>query len=404
MTDFAAVEKLLSQERLPLAWVDLNVFDENVKRAAEIASSKNKKIRIATKSIRVPELIERVFQIQKNWPENLQVYQGLMCFTAEEALFLAESGLDNLLIAYPTVQTAELEAVARIQELGKSVSIVVDCDQHLRRLEEFFSNVKQSVRVILEIDCSLRWFGGAIHLGVRRSRIRNSAEFFGMVDAILQSSVVRLAGVMTYEAQVAGVGDRNPFKPLLQPLVGMVRKISRKKVSEIRQSVTAEFESRGMVPEILNGGGTGSLRWTIEDPLVNEVTVGSGLLCSHLFDYYSDSPFKPASFFGLQVVRSSDPGYVTCQGGGYLASGEIGIEKQPRVVWPLNASLIGMEGCGEVQTPLRVLEPWGLGRIAFFRHAKAGELAERFNEYLLVKDGHIESRVKTYRGMGRAFL
>jgi hypothetical protein len=39
-----------------------------------------------------------------------------------------------------------------------------------------------------------------------------------------------------------------------------------------------------------------------------------------------------------------------------------------------------------------------------FRHAKAGDLSEHFNDYLLVRGVAIESRAPSYRGLGRCFL
>jgi D-serine deaminase-like pyridoxal phosphate-dependent protein len=62
-----------------------------------------------------------------------------------------------------------------------------------------------------------------------------------------------------------------------------------------------------------------------------------------------------------------------------------------------------MEGAGEVQTPLEVPVDVPLGAPIFFRPAKSGELAERFNEYLLVRGDAIVERAPTYRGLGRAF-
>ena len=45
--------------------------------------------------------------------------------------------------------------------------------------------------------------------------------------------------------------------------------------------------------------------------------------------------------------------------------------------------------------------------LLLFLHARpdanASEIAERFNEYLLVRDGEIVERVKTYRGFGKCF-
>ena len=65
-----------------------------------------------------------------------------------------------------------------------------------------------------------------------------------------------------------------------------------------------------------------------------------------------------------------------------------------------------LEGAGEVQTPLVV--PKGktiaIGDPVFFRHAKAGELAEHFDEYLFVRGDRVVSRAKTYRGLGKCFL
>lgn len=59
-----------------------------------------------------------------------------------------------------------------------------------------------------------------------------------------------------------------------------------------------------------------------------------------------------------------------------------------------------------MQTPLHV--PPGLtldlGAPVFFRHAKAGELAEHFQEYLLIRGDRIEGRARTYRGAGQRFI
>ena len=108
----------------------------------------------------------------------------------------------------------------------------------------------------------------------------------------------------------------------------------------------------------------------------------------------------------LQVVRASDDGYVTCQGGGYVASGVPGWDKAPVPWWPDGAKLLSTEGVGEVQTPL-VVAPGtsiGLGDMVFFRHAKAGELCEHFNHLVLLERGQVVDEVPTYRGQGRSFL
>src|SRR5207244_2558454 len=125
-------------------------------------------------------------------------------------------------------------------------------------------------------------------------------------------------------------------------------------------------------------GGTGSLAWSAKDPSLTEVTAGSGFLDSLLFDYYRDLSLAPAALFALQVVRRPSPGIVTCHGGGYVASGAPGPDRLPRPWLPAGLELLGLEGAGEVQTPLRLRAGAAprLGDPVFFRHAKAGELAE----------------------------
>ena len=108
----------------------------------------------------------------------------------------------------------------------------------------------------------------------------------------------------------------------------------------------------------------------------------------------------------LQVVRKPADGFVTCLGGGLVASGAAGADRLPLPCWPEGLELLPLEGAGEVQTPLKGpgTAALSLGDPVFFRHAKAGELAEHFNEYLFVRGDHIVSRAPTYRGLGKAFL
>jgi D-serine deaminase-like pyridoxal phosphate-dependent protein len=142
---------------------------------------------------------------------------------------------------------------------------------------------------------------------------------------------------------------------------------------------------------------------------LTEVAAGSGFLCSHLFDGYRGLDLRPAAFFALRVARAPALRTFTCHGGGYSASGAAGPDRLPRPVLPRGLSLLGLEGAGEVQTPVifndaRDAVPIAVGDPIIFRHAKAGELAEHFDEYLLVRGERVEGRVPTYRGDGRCFI
>ena len=388
-------DRILREQRLPAVVVDLDAFDRNVAQAAAIVQGGGgaHTLRLATKSMRVPALIRRAL-------DHGAPYRGLMCLCAEEAAFLAGEGFDDLLVAYPTVAPRDLSLLKQLHEAGTLVLLVVDGRPGFEALSAAMDGVAQPFPAVLEVDMSLRIAG--THLGVRRSPLRVVEQVVNLFDT--SSPSARIIGVMGYEAQVAGLGDRNPFKRAMNPVIKGVRSASIRHVARLREAIAGALADRGL--ELFNGGGTGSLNIAIQEPWLTEVSAGSGFLCSHLFDYYSNIRFEPACFFALQAVRASDPGYVTCQGGGYIASGEPGWDKVPVPHHPPGTVLVRTEGCGEAQTPVK-LAPGvtvELGQPVVFRHAKAGELAERFHEYLLVSGDEIVERVPTYRGAGQCFI
>jgi D-serine deaminase-like pyridoxal phosphate-dependent protein len=154
----------------------------------------------------------------------------------------------------------------------------------------------------------------------------------------------------------------------------------------------------------VNGGGTGSLESTARDASVTELTAGSGLVGPTLFDAYRRFTPEPALLFALPVVRRPGPGVATLFAGGYVASGPGTPDRLPRPFLPAGLALTGGEGAGEVQTPVRgaaadQLQP---GDRVWLRHAKAGELAERFREYYVIHGDEVTA-VPTYRGEGQCF-
>ena len=182
------------------------------------------------------------------------------------------------------------------------------------------------------------------------------------------------------------------------------RDVARKR-REIAEALTAARPSHPRLQRRRHGFLASSAR----DEVLTEVTVGSGFLDSHLFDDYSDLSLRPAAFFALQVARRPNDRMVVCHGGGFVASGAHGRDRLPRPSLPEGLSLLPLEGAGEVQTPLEISDGsdasvLALGDAVFFRHAKAGELAEHFVEYLLVRGSSLEGRAPTYRGLGHCFL
>jgi D-serine deaminase-like pyridoxal phosphate-dependent protein len=395
-SDLAHVAAALAGGPLPAAAVDLDGFEANVDRLVAACRRAGKRLRVATKSIRCPALLERV---RARAGETLR---GLMTYSARETERLAGLGWRDLLLAYPTLGALDAAALARAGAAGALASAMVDDEAQLAPLAAAARAAGVTIPVAIDVDMSLRPLGGAVHVGVRRSPLHDPAAAVALARRIESTAGLRFHGVMGYEAQVAGLPDR-PGRPWMSLPVRAIKTLSRPLVAARRGEVVAALRAAGLAPAIVNGGGTGSVESTGADPSVDEVTIGSGFLAGHLFDAYDGPAPRPALLFALQVTRRPSADVVTCHMGGYVASGEPAPDRLPIPVHPRGLALLAMEGAGEVQTPLRV--PAGsrleLGDVVLFRPAKSGELAEHFDDYALVRAGRVEERVPTYRGLGR---
>lgn len=401
--DHDDIRRLLAGERLPVAWVDLDAFDRNLDRVLAMLRPRGTPLRVASKSLRVTALLRRVLE------RGGHLAQGILCYAVREAVFLSSQGFDDLLVAYPPAAQADFEDVARLTAEGRNVSVTCDDPQTLERIDAVGRKRGVRIRVVACVDMSLRLLGGAVHLGVRRSPLHAPGEVLDFCRRAAKLPGVSFHGLMGYEAQVAGLGDDNPFEPRMNAVKAIVRRVSARELAGRRREMVERLKEAGLAPAIVNGGGSGSLDTTTPDSGVTEVTAGSALLKSHLFDYYRSPHMRalePACFFALEVTRRPAEGIVTCLGGGYVASGPPGVDKVPRPFLPRGLQLLPAEMCGEVQTPLKVPSDVRLapGDPVVFRHAKAGELAERFREYLLVQNGRVVDRVPTYRGEGQCFF
>jgi len=387
-------------EAFPVAIVDLAALNSNVD--ALVAAAHPKPLRIATKSIRCPELVRRILE------RGGQRTHGLMTYTAAETAYLAEQGHDDLLLAYPTASAQDATLLARANR-SACARAVVDSTEHLALLDRAAQAEGTRVPVIVEMDLAYSPVS-PLYLGVRRSPLHTTADVVALVARIRDYAHLTFAGLMGYEAQIAGLPDAagasEPFGTGVAK--SAMKALSRRDVAQRRADVARALEQGGLYGDhpLFNGGGTGSLASSAREPALTELTAGSGFLDSHLFDGYRGLALTPAAYFALQVVRAPAPGIVTCHGGGFVASGSAGRDRLPLPSLPAGLGLLPLEGAGEVQTPLIVPAELtlGIGDPVFFRHAKAGELAEHVREYLLIEGDRVVARAPTYRGLGLCFL
>jgi D-serine deaminase-like pyridoxal phosphate-dependent protein len=392
------LEEIFAEVEAPFAFVDLDAMWANA--AAMLKRAAPKPIRVASKSIRCRALLEAILRREER-------FAGIMSYTLPETLWLAEQGFDDLLLAYPTADSGALgELALRSAASPEEAPIVmVDCVEHLDAIESVLGAGAPPIRLCIDVDAGWWGFGGRLKAGVKRSPVRSVEQAVTLAREIEGREQLRLAALMAYEGQVAGVGDRPPGRRLRGAVIRYMQRRSVGEIAERRAAIVAAIREFAELP-IVNGGGTGSLELTAAEEAVTEVAAGSGFYAPTLFDHYSRFTLTPAAAFALPVVRKPSRGIATALGGGYLASGSGDAARLPQPWLPPGLHLDAEEGAGEVQTPL-LGEPAGalaIGDRAYLRHAKAGELCERFDALHLVQGSEIVDVVPTYRGEGLTFL
>jgi D-serine deaminase-like pyridoxal phosphate-dependent protein len=390
-------EQAFAEVEAPFAFVDLDAMAANA--AEMLGRAGGKPIRVASKSLRCRALLERILRDPG--------FEGTMTFTLPETLWLAEQGFENLLLAYPTADTGALGELALRSAANPAGApiVMVDCTEHLDLIESVLGTGAAPVRVCIDLDAGWWALGGRLKVGPKRSPVHTVADAVALATEIERRPRFELAALMAYESQIAGVGDQPPGRRARGAAIRFMQRRSAAELAERRAAVVAAIREVVELP-IVNGGGSGSLELTAAEEAVTEVTAGSGFYAPALFDHYSRFSLTPAAGFALPIVRKPAPSVATALGGGYLASGSDDSARLPVPWLPDGLRLDAEEGAGEVQTPLLGLaaERLSIGDRAYLRHAKAGELCERFDLLHLVEGGEVVDAVPTYRGEGRSFL
>jgi D-serine deaminase-like pyridoxal phosphate-dependent protein len=386
----------LGDPATPMVVVDLDAFDANADDLVRRAGGTP--IRLASKSLRIPALIARALDHEG--------FAGVLGYSLREALWLVEQGMsDDVVLGYPTVDQGALRRLLGDARTLAAVTLMVDDPAHLDLVDKVRASVEAgagAVRVAIDVDAGLRL--GRSHVGPKRSPLHDPAEVLSFARHVVDRPGFELVGVMTYEGQVAGVPDDVPNQRAKSLVVRRLKAASMTQLADRRRAI-ARALGELVELEFWNGGGSGSIEATAADEAVTEVAAGSGLLVPTLFDHYPSFRPRPAAFYGLPVVRRPAEGIATVAGGGFVASGPAGKDRAPTPWAPPGLHLTGLEGAGEVQTPLTGPGVAGLaiGDWVWFRHAKSGELAEHTNSVHLVRGDAVVDTVPSYRGLGCAW-
>jgi len=263
---FSRLEKAIAGLEAPFAVIDEPALwanaDDLVRRAGGVP------IRVASKSVRVRGIVEGALAREG--------FAGVMSYSLAESTWLADSGIDDILVAYPTTNRKALHDLVADDKRRAAITLMIDSTESLDFIDGVLGASHRTIRVCIDVDSSLKI--GPVHLGVRRSPVHTAKEAGKLAAAVARRHGFNLVGVMFYDAQIAGLPDSSPA----------VRLVKARSAAELleRRTRVVDVVSTHTNLEIVNAGGTGSLEVTGADPAITELTAGSGLFSPTLFDGY----------------------------------------------------------------------------------------------------------------------
>ncbi|MFX0077442.1 MAG: alanine racemase, partial [Candidatus Hermodarchaeota archaeon] len=322
-SNYEELKDLVRDKKFPLAICDLDAFNQNLERVGKHLREKNKYLRLCTKSIRVPELVNKV--------EKENFVNGIFTYNSAEALFYAENyKTEDILLGYPTMSKVDAEELCQAAKVDAvRITVMVDDVKQIDLLNEIAAKNNVELGTLIEIDVADKLLGK--NVGVYRSPIREPEAAVNLARIISEKSNLSFRGIMGYEAQNASLGDD-------KLLYRFAKKRSRKHVNIWRENVVNALIEAGFQPEVVNGGGSGCYQETAEESSITEIGIGSLLFKSHIFDTINSlDDYLPSLFFVLQIVRKPEDAIATAFSGGYVSSGSV--RALPLAVIPKNLKI-----------------------------------------------------------------
>ncbi|RNC56877.1 amino acid aldolase [Trypanosoma cruzi] len=445
----------------PVVFVDNTNFEANVRAVVSLLLKNNKQVRLSTKGVRCPELLERAAALMEKYAVPCPEYDiispgrpfvsGLLTSTAAETLLWARRGtFSSLLLGQPILDALSADRYVEAMTLNFSSKVrclvVVDAVEQLELLWNAakawisdrgytrlgFDNAVESLQ--FELMVRIDFSGDSLKKCFWRSEEpqtlcspRQVTQFCGKVgefNAKLSKEKLPVGvqfvirGLWTYEnGQLSQMDIAPNVLPnaigctparwfLRYPLLQWYKQYVSRNLQMRCMSILQRLGYKKQVsPEDLltSGGSSVSLVYSAQDSTLAEVCMGAGLLCGHQLDCYVDSPFKPSLYFALSVTRVAPHRIVICSGFGHNLSGAI-------PVYPPQLQSINSHGADiddDLEVGVMVLDGTpeerliSIGDPIVFRPEYSSVLAELVDSFLLItEEGEVSAVMHTYRGEG----
>ena len=284
----AKVGMHLEEVDTPALLVDLDAFESNLDRMAKQTSRLGIQLRPHAKTHKCAAIAHQ---------QILRGAIGVCCQKVSEAEALVWTGVGNVLITNEVVDRHKLERLAAVAKRA-TLAVCVDHPDNVDSLGEVAARCDAHIDVLIELN-----------VGGDRCGVEPDESALFLMDRILSFRNLHFRGLQAYQGRAQHLRTYEERKRAIQQSTLVARR-------------TVElFSQRGILCDVIAGGGTGTYAFEMESGLYNELQPGSYIFMD--VDYRRNSnegrtnagEFRQSLFVYTQVMSVPGRNYAIVDAG-----------------------------------------------------------------------------------------
>ncbi len=228
----------------PALCLDIEALERNLKRMADFFAPLRAGLRPHFKTHKTPVLAHMQMKAGA---------VGITCAKLGEAEVLAQSGVQDILIANQIVTSGKIRRLVSLAGYT-GIMVAVDDKSNARDIDRAARGRGVRVRVLVEVD-----------VGMKRCGVSPDQAAVDLARDILKCESLQFEGIMGYEGHAVMIENPEDRKATAEKAMGLL-------------AHTSEILGQAGIPvKIVSGGGTGTYNITSRCPGITEVQAGSYL-------------------------------------------------------------------------------------------------------------------------------
>ena len=286
----------------PCLIIDMDNFDYNLKRMAELITPYSVSLRAHAKMHKSVDIARQQLAHGKA--------SGICCQKVSEAEVFARAGIPDILITNQVCDRVKIERLTGIASLGCRLSVCVDDKANIEALSAEAKKQHVHIYCLVELEC-----------GAGRCGVADAALVTELAKTIDAADNLIFDGIQAYQGSIQHEPDHYRRKKELDVVIAKVK------------ACLESLEAAGLNCPVVSGGGTGSFLFEASSGIYTEIQCGSyafmdadyGRIQNQDGDRLDRADWKNALFLLTSIMSTAKGGQAVCDAGLKVQSVDSGL-------------------------------------------------------------------------------